>query len=256
MPKPAIRRVANLAAAIGLAMAMAMALCSCSFGASIPAVSSVGSAAQANAVPGGAHAGPHPPQQGEADVAAPLAVATMGDSITFGRGVRPTEAWPALVAGHNGWTLTNVGCSGAGFVTVGWSGCGGTYAGEVPRVIAARPEVIVIQASRNDIGQPDDRIRVNAAALVTQLRSALPQVRFVGISAIWNDTARPPQLAGIDDGLKQAVLAEGGTFLTVKDALIGHRDLLQPDDVHPTAAGQAVLADVIATVLTAARIGR
>lgn len=248
MPKSAVSRIARLAAVTVLTMALS----ACSSSVSSPD----GFAPEATAVPGGAHAGPHPPHQEEARELVPLNVATMGDSITFGRGLRPTEAWPALVAAHNDWALTNAGCSGAGFVTAGWAGCGATFAGEVPRVVAARPEVIVIQASRNDLGQPDDRIRANAAALVAELRNALPHARFVGISAIWNDTVRPAQLAGIDDCLKQAVLAEGGTFLTYRDALIGRRDLLQPDGVHPTAAGQAALAGAIGTAMTAARIGR
>ena len=44
-------------------------------------------------------------------------VAVIGDSIESGTGLRPAEAWPALVAADRQWGLENYSVPGAGFVT-------------------------------------------------------------------------------------------------------------------------------------------
>src|ERR1700757_5522027 len=64
-----------------------------------------------SSVPGGA-AGPI---SGEA----PPTVAVIGDSIESAMGLRPAEAWPALVAGDRRWELENYSVPGAGFVALG-----------------------------------------------------------------------------------------------------------------------------------------
>ena len=43
-------------------------------------------------------------------------VAVIGDSIESGAGLRPAEAWPALVAVDRQWSLENYSAPGAGFV--------------------------------------------------------------------------------------------------------------------------------------------
>ncbi|MBN9631095.1 MAG: hypothetical protein J0I18_10850, partial [Actinobacteria bacterium] len=73
------------------------------------------------AVPARPVAAADTPAAAPADRSKPQVVA-IGDSIAFGKGVRPDEAWPALLASQYGWTLTNLAVSGSGVVKPGWNG--------------------------------------------------------------------------------------------------------------------------------------
>ena len=75
-------------------------------------------------------------------------VVAIGDSIAFGKGVRPDQAWPALVAAQHGWTLTDLAVSGSGFVKPGWNG--DTYREQVATALGLHPDYILIAATRND----------------------------------------------------------------------------------------------------------
>lgn len=185
----------------------------------------------------------------------PLRVVTIGDSIMKGFGLSPDQAWPALLGQENGWSVTNLGCDGAGFSQVGSaSDCGTPFSGLIPAAVSLQPQVIFISGSSNDLGISDDTLLSQTLAALQSLRASLPKATIIGISTIWNDqTEVPGQIDDINQQVKQAVQGVGGTFIDVGQPLTGHPEWMQDDDVHPTAAGQQQLAVAIGAAITSAQ---
>lgn len=186
-----------------------------------------------------------------ASAAGPLVV-SIGDSILKGHGLDADQAWLAILAKQDGFRLTNLASDGSGFVTAGDNN--DTFADQVKAAVGLKPSVVVISGSSNDLGQSDSAIATATALTVAKLRARLPGATIIAVSAVWGDTAVPAQLASITADVAGAVSAAGGLYLNIGQPLAAQPELLQADDVHPTAAGQIVLANAVATALTAANI--
>jgi acyl-CoA thioesterase-1 len=171
----------------------------------------------------------------------PLLVA-IGDSIAFGRGVKPSEAWPARVAAAHGWRLTDLAVSGSGFVKLARNT---DYRTQVDRALTLRPDFILICATRNDRDEAPALVEQNSTELLKALRAAFPDARIIGTTAVWGSDQPPATLTRVDRIVEAAVKNVGGTFLDLGFPLVGHRELLQTDQIHPNAAGQDVVAKVV-----------
>lgn len=182
-------------------------------------------------------------------------VVTIGDSIMKGTGLTPPEAWPALLAQSNHWQLTNLGCNSAGFHAIGnLDDCNSDFEGLVATAAALHPSIVIISGSSNDLGQENKTLSADTIAALKALRAALPTAKIVGLSPVWNDTPVPAQLTQIDRQVRQAVLAVRGQYLEIAQPLAGRPELLQEDEVHPTAAGQHALATAIAKAFRSAHL--
>ncbi|WP_348787486.1 SGNH/GDSL hydrolase family protein [Leifsonia sp. NPDC080035] len=219
------RKPAIALAALGL---VALALAGCSAAAPARPVAAQGTAAAAPAAP--------------ADSARPQVVA-IGDSIAFGKGVRPDEAWPALIARQHGWQLTDLAVSGSGFVKPGWNGT--TYRQQVDTALTLKPEYILIAATRNDRNEAPAAVTASATELLGELRDAFPKAQIIGITAVWGSDQPPATIDTVDAIAEKAVTDVGGTFLDIGFPLVGHPELLQADGIHPNAAGDRTVAKVI-----------
>lgn len=175
-------------------------------------------------------------------VSGPLVVG-IGDSIFMGHGLDPDQAWLAVLAKSNGWRLTNLASDGSGFVTAGDNH--DTFADQVAAATSLHPDVIVISGSSNDLGATNAQVMTATSAAINALHLALPATKIIAVSAVWGDTALPPQLKSITADVATAVAAVGGSYLQIHQPLAGKSNLMQPDDVHPTAAGQRVLAAAV-----------
>jgi acyl-CoA thioesterase-1 len=194
------------------------------------------------------------PAAAKTSAAEPVVVA-IGDSIMKGHGLPADQAWPALLAKQNHWQLTNLACDGAGFATEGdTDDCGSDFSALVSKAVTLHPSLVIISGSSNDLGVDDAKLLPQTAGIVGALRSELPSAKIVSISTIWNDTAVPDQVYIINEQVRAAVDAAGGTYLDVGQPLAGHRDWLQADDVHPTAKGQQILATRIAAAIRSAKL--
>ncbi|HEY5224214.1 MAG TPA: GDSL-type esterase/lipase family protein [Microbacteriaceae bacterium] len=191
------------------------------------------------------------PQTTEGSSNGPVVVA-IGDSIMAGHGLTPAEAWPALLAQADGWRVTNLASDGSGFVAIGDEG--DTFANQVSAAIALHPDVVIVEGSSNDVGVSNTVLEAATDSTMAQLRQALPRATLIGLSAVWSDTPPPSQLADIDDQVDSAVTGNGGYYLDVGQPFGGHPDLMQSDDVHPTAAGQRALVEAVSDALAEAAI--
>lgn len=170
-----------------------------------------------------------------------------------GYGLDPSDAWPVLMGEQQHVTVTNLGCSGAGFTIAG--GCGTDFSGLVPKAAAADPQLVIIESSDNDDGASDDTIDQDTADTMQQLRAALPNATIVAFSTLWDQPEDPPEtIAAATSAIDEAVHGVSGTFIDIGQPLAGHPDLLQSDSEHPTAAGQQVLEQDITADLAHAGI--
>ena len=182
--------------------------------------------------------------------AAPLRVLTIGDSIMKGLGVETNQAWPELISQQDGWSLTTLACNGAGFLAIGVADdCGSNFSSIVQTAGSLRPDLVIIEGSSNDFGMSNSSLLESTVGAVSALHAQFPQAKIVGLSAVWGDTTVPDEIAEIDSQVQQAMTQVGGTYLNVGQPLSGHPELMQSDDVHPTAAGQQVLAATIKEAL-------
>lgn len=184
----------------------------------------------------------------------PLVAAAIGDSIAIGNGVPAEDAWPLLVADRFGWTLTDFGESAAGFTVPGLNTH--TFDDQVSATIRLHPDVVIVGATRNDLFASTPALRKAATAAMQRLRTALPDARIIGVSAIWGSDQAPAQVAVISATVKSAVLGVGGTWVDLGQPFEGEPDLVLSDHVHPTVTGQQQLARTIAGSIAAQRVSR
>lgn len=181
----------------------------------------------------------------------PTRVVAIGDSIMKGFGLSPADAWPELISATNGWSLDTLACDGAGFVQPGSSlECGDTFVDVSRSAATLAPDLIIIEGSSNDFGQSNSELLSATISALTILRTQSPNTEIIGLSTVWSETTPPAQLADINSQVQEAVEAVGGHYLDIGQPLSGHPELMQGDDVHPTVAGQAVLAAAIQTAVT------
>lgn len=176
-------------------------------------------------------------------------VTTIGDSIMAGLGLSSSENWPALLAAQNNIRVTNLACSGAGFIAIG--NCGTDFAGLISQAVSAKPNIIIIESSSNDLGEADSDIATATTKTLQQLHQALPRTVIIGLSTIWNEQPSVPhEVVSSSAALESAVEAVGGVYFDIGQPLLGHAEWMQDDDVHPTADGQTKIAAVVHAALT------
>lgn len=193
---------------------------------------------------------PSPAASGVSD--APVRAAAIGDSIAIGNGVPYDDAWPFLVAKEFGWTLSDFADSASGFIAPGLNTH--TYEAQVSQAIALRPQVVIVAATRNDTLGSTVALKNTATAQLQRLRTALPDAVIIGVGPIWGAGQPTPQTPVVGKIVKAAVLSVDGTWIDVGQPFQNRLDLVQKDHVHPTVAGQQLLAGLIADKVAAAGV--
>jgi acyl-CoA thioesterase I len=167
-------------------------------------------------------------------------VVVLGDSLTAGLGVAADEAFPARLqarirAEGYAYRVTNAGVSGD------------TTAGGLRRVdwvLRANPEIVIVALGANDglRGQSPPAIRANLEEIVARLQAAGARVLLVGM--------RLPPNYGADytkefEAIFPAVArrAKAALMPFLLDGVAADPRLNQADGIHPTAAGQQIMAD-------------
>jgi len=171
-------------------------------------------------------------------------VVFLGDSLAAGLGDEPKEAFPALIA-------EKVHSLGQSIEVVNAGLSGDTSAGGLRRVeglLQQRIDVLVLELGGNDglRGLPVKSLQANLQAIIDKTKANNPAAKIViaGMQIPPNlgpDYARDFQRAYAD--LAHDNHATLIPFLL--EGVGGHRELNQPDSIHPTAAGHRIIADVV-----------
>lgn len=171
----------------------------------------------------------------------PRTILFLGDSITAGFGLDPSEAYPALIqqkidAKHWQFKVINAGQSGD------------TTAGGLSRLdwlLKNRIDVLVLELGGNDglRGLPVETTRKNLQTIIDRCKAKYPGIKIVlaGMKVPPNmggDYGKPfeamfPDLAKKNNAALVPFILEG---------VGGVRELNLPDGIHPTTKGQAIVA--------------
>jgi len=163
-------------------------------------------------------------------------IVAFGDSLTYGTGADPAQAYPVVLAGLTGRTVINAGVPGE------------TTAGGLARLPAVldehKPRLVLLCLGGNDMLRrvPEAETVNNLRLLVRTARAAgaevvligVPEPRlFSGTAPFYETLARELQLP-----LEQTAFAK-----VLKD------NRLKADPIHANAAGYQVVAEILAEFL-------
>jgi acyl-CoA thioesterase-1 len=184
---------------------------------------------------------------GGAPAASPAAAPTvvfLGTSLTAGLGLDPELAYPALVQ-------AKLDSAGLRYRVVNAGVSGETSAGALRRIdwlLRDQPAVLVIETGANDAlrGQNPDAVRANIQAIIDRAKALTPEPRIVlvGMEALPNyGPLYARRFRRIYPDLAKQNKLPLVPFLL--DGVAGVDSLNQPDGLHPTAAGQRIVAETI-----------
>jgi acyl-CoA thioesterase I len=182
--------------------------------------------------------------------AAPMekTVLFLGDSITAGYGVDPSEAYPAIIQGKieaNGWP----------FKVINAGQSGDTSAGGLSRLewlLKNRIDVLVLELGANDglRGVPIETTRKNLQGIIDLVRKRYPKVKII-IAGM----KLPPNWGGDYGRRFESMFVDlakkNKTALVpfVLEGVGGVRKLNQSDVIHPTPEGHKLVAANVWKVL-------
>lgn len=165
-------------------------------------------------------------------------VLAVGDSLTAPHGVKPGEDWPTLLAQKTGWIVINAGVSGD------------TSAGALARLPGLldehQPQLVLVSLGGNDMLR-----KVPSAQTVANLGSILDLAKAGGVKAVLLATPKPSIAGAVFNSLSPADfyadVAKDRKVPLIKDALpeVLSDTALKSDQLHPNAAGHALLSEKI-----------
>lgn len=176
-------------------------------------------------------------------------ILVLGDSLSGGFGLKPSEAYPALLA-------NKLRAAGLNFQVTNASQTGGTTDGGLERLpthLKRKIDIFILELGINDAfrGVPVDQIQNNLQQIIDKVKARNPGVRVViaGMAAL-----KP---FGADDYVAafgkmfDELATRNGTLLVpyLLEGVAGDQSLNLPDGLHPNAAGQRVLAENVWRVL-------
>jgi acyl-CoA thioesterase I len=182
-------------------------------------------------------------------IAATPQIVILGDSLTAGYGIQPTQAFPALLqekiteAGLQ-WEVVNAGRSGD------------TTADGLRRVsgvITPATKVLIVALGANDgLRQISPaRMSSNLAAIIAKARTISPSIKVIlagmQMPADWVGNVYSAEYRA---AFQKVAESQKTAFLPyLLDRVGGVVALNQPDRLHPTAEGQKIIADTVWRVL-------
>ena len=166
-------------------------------------------------------------------------IVVVGDSLSSGYGIAAGQSWVAMLEDR-------LQAEGYGYQVVNASIAGDTSAGglaRLPRLLELHdPTLVVIELGGNDglRGQPVATLRANLTKMIELSRASGAQVLLAGMQIPPNyGTTYTQALAAVYPELAEQFDAALIEFLLADVAL--QRELMQPDGIHPNAAGQEIV---------------
>jgi acyl-CoA thioesterase-1 len=166
-------------------------------------------------------------------------IVVVGDSLSSGYGIGAGQSWVAMLEDR-------LQSEGYGYQVVNASIAGDTSAGglaRLPRLLATHhPSLVVIELGGNDglRGAPVATLRDNLTKMIELSQQSGAEVLLAGMQIPPNyGTTYTDALAKVYPELAERFDTALVDFLLADVAL--HRELMQPDGIHPNAAGQKIV---------------
>jgi acyl-CoA thioesterase-1 len=167
-------------------------------------------------------------------------IVAFGDSLTAGLGVPAEQSYPSRLA-------ERLKAEGYAYRVVNAGVSGDTTAGGLRRVdwaLRLKPEIVILELGANDAlrGQDLAAVRANVDQLVARFQAAGARVLVAGMRLPPN---YGPRYGGEFQRIFEEVARRHGAALMpfFLDGVAGVPRLNQPDGIHPTADGYAVVVD-------------
>jgi acyl-CoA thioesterase-1 len=180
-------------------------------------------------------------------------IVVVGDSLSSGYGLTAEQSWVAMLT-------ERLESEAYGYEVVNASIAGDTSAGglaRLPRLLETyEPALVVLELGGNDglRGQPIETVRANLARMIELSLERGAKVLLAGMQI-------PPNYGPAYTSQFEAVYADLAKQYGVRlvefllEGVALHPQLMQPDNIHPNAAGQKVVFEnvwpVIAEMLPA-----
>jgi acyl-CoA thioesterase-1 len=171
----------------------------------------------------------------------------LGDSLTAGLGLAPSQAYPALLqqkltaAGYN-WEVVNAGVSGdtsaAGLERVDWA------------LDQGHVRILVLELGANDglRGLPPAEMKKNLAAIITRAQQKDIAVLLTGMEAPPN--FGPDYTVSFRQVYRDLAAEYKVPLLPfLLDKVAGVASLNQGDGIHPNVEGAQIVAETVWTAL-------
>lgn len=165
-------------------------------------------------------------------------VLALGDSLTAPHGVTPEQAWPVLLATRTGWAVVNAGVSG------------NTSADALQRLPGLleehNPQLVLVTLGGNDMLR-----RLPQGQTTANLGRMLALAKARGAKAVLLATPKPSLAGAAFNNLSAAEfyrdVAKENQVPLIEDAMaeVLSKTELKGDQLHPNAAGHALLATKI-----------
>lgn len=178
----------------------------------------------------------------------PARIVILGDSITAGYGLDPSEAYPALLQGK-------ITAAGLPYTVVNAGVSGDTTAGGLRRLdwTLSRPTAVLIVAlGGNDglRGISPKQTEENLTGILQRARAKFPAIKVI-IAGMEMPANMGPDFVAQFRAVFPRVAEAGGAALVpfLLEGVGGIAALNQPDLIHPTADGQKRIAENVWPVL-------
>lgn len=195
--------------------------------------------------------------------APPIKVACVGDSITFGFGIknRDTLSYPAQLAGAlgDGWAVRNFGRNGRTALKQGHASYWDTQ--EYKAALSFKPNIVIIKLGTNDLRAMnwEEHKAEYVPDYVDLIRSfqdleSKPRIWVCYPVPVYpgnekfkfgNDLMKNELIPKIDEIAKQT----GVNVIDLNTALSGKKNMF-PDNIHPNAEGAKEIATAVSIAIT------
>jgi acyl-CoA thioesterase-1 len=175
-------------------------------------------------------------------------ILVLGDSLSQGFGLAPSEAYPMLLA-------KKLRTAGLNFQVINASAARGTTEGGLERLPAhlkRKVDIFILELGINDAfrGLPVDQIQNNLQQIIDKVKARNPNVRLVIAGMQLPNYAADDYVSAFRKMFNDLVAKNGAALVPyLLQSVAGDPSLNLPDGIHPNAAGQKILAETVWHVL-------
>jgi acyl-CoA thioesterase I len=175
-------------------------------------------------------------------------IVVFGDSLSAGLWLKPSEAWPMLLA-------NNLGEAGLNYRIDNYSESGGTTLSGLKRLgphLKDKIDIFILELGINDAmsSTPQREIRQNLQKIMDRVKRANPDMRMV-ICGVQIPTHSPTGYLARFDKMYVDLAAKNNAVLVphLLEGVLGNPQLNSFDRIHPNPAGQEILVENVWRVL-------
>jgi acyl-CoA thioesterase I len=175
-------------------------------------------------------------------------ILVLGDSLSQGFGLAPTEAYPTLLS-------KKLRAAGLNFQVTNASAAGGTTEGGLERLPAhlkRQIDIFIVELGINDAfrGLPVNQIQTNLQQIIDKVKARNPRVRVVIAGMQLPNYAGDDYVSAFGRMFADLATKNGAALVPyLLQSVAGDPSMNQSDGIHPNAAGQKILAETVWHVL-------